>query len=111
MSGGATPSQIGAFLMAMRLRGETVDEITGAARIMRSKALPMDAPPGAVDVCGTGGDASGTYNITTAVSFIVAAGGEAVAKHGNRALSSKSGRSAEHTSERQSLMRIKYAVF
>ncbi|HET8726076.1 MAG TPA: anthranilate phosphoribosyltransferase [Alphaproteobacteria bacterium] len=91
MSGGATPSQIGAFLMAMRLRGETVDEITGAARIMRAKATPIEAPPGAIDVCGTGGDASGTYNISTAVSFVVAAAGVPVAKHGNRALSSKSG--------------------
>jgi anthranilate phosphoribosyltransferase len=91
MSGEATPSQIGAFLMAMRLRGETVDEITGAVRIMRAKATRLDAPPGAVDVCGTGGDASGTRNISTAVSFVVAAAGVPVAKHGNRALSSKSG--------------------
>src|SRR6185437_7242698 len=65
MSGNATPSQIGAFLMALRVRGETVDEITGAARIMRAKAVPVEAPPGAIDTCGTGGDASGSFNIST----------------------------------------------
>lgn len=91
MSGEATPSQIGGFLMALRVRGETVDEITGAARIMRSKALAIDAPPMAIDCCGTGGDASGTLNVSTAVSFVLAAAGVPVAKHGNRALSSKSG--------------------
>src|SRR5438046_834286 len=63
MSGGATPSQIGAFLMALRVRGETVEEITGAARIMRAKALAIEAPPGTIDTCGTGGDASGSFNI------------------------------------------------
>src|SRR5258706_6628190 len=62
MSGNATPSQMGAFLMALRVRGETVDEITGAARIMRAKAVPVDAPPGTIDTCGTGGDASGSVN-------------------------------------------------
>ena len=91
MSGNATPSQMGAFLMALRVRGETVEEITGGAKAMRAKALMIEAPAGAIDTCGTGGDASGTLNISTATSFIVAACGIPVAKHGNRALSSKSG--------------------
>ncbi|HLZ65148.1 MAG TPA: anthranilate phosphoribosyltransferase [Aliidongia sp.] len=91
MSGDATPSQMGAFLMALRLRGETVEEITGAARSMRARVLAIDAPPGAIDTCGTGGDGSGTFNISTAASFVIAACGVPVAKHGNRALSSKSG--------------------
>ncbi|MFN4281943.1 MAG: anthranilate phosphoribosyltransferase [Alphaproteobacteria bacterium] len=91
MSGNATPSQIGAMLMGLRLRGETVDEITGAARVMRAKAVPIQAPPGAIDTCGTGGDASGTYNISTGAALVVAACGVPVAKHGNRAASSKSG--------------------
>jgi anthranilate phosphoribosyltransferase len=91
MSGDATPAQIGGFLMALRVRGESVGEITGAARIMRAKAAPLAAPPGAIDTCGTGGDASGTYNISTAAALVVAACGVPVAKHGNRALSSKSG--------------------
>lgn len=91
MSGNATPSQMGAFLMGLRVRGETVDEITGGARAMREKALAIDAPDGAIDTCGTGGDASGTLNISTATSFVVAACSVPVAKHGNRALSSKSG--------------------
>ena len=75
MSGEATPSQMGAFLMALRVRGETVEELTGAARVMRAKVLPIVAPPGAIDTCGTGGDAKGTYNVSTAVSFIIAACG------------------------------------
>lgn len=91
MSGEATPAQIGAFLMALRVRGETVEEITGAVRTMRAKALPVEAPAGAIDVVGTGGDASGTFNISTGAALVVAACGVPVAKHGNRALSSKSG--------------------
>src|SRR5216110_1765270 len=88
MSGNATPSQIGAFLMGLRVRGETVDEIAGAARIMRAKALAIDAPPGTID---TVGNASGTFNISTASALVVAGSGVPVAKHGNRAFSSKSG--------------------
>src|ERR1700676_3817167 len=91
MSGEATPSQMGGLLMALRVRGETVDEITGAVTTMRAKMLGVKAPPGAVDVVGTGGDASGSYNISTCAAFIVAGAGVPVAKHGNRALSSKSG--------------------
>src|SRR5437016_14136756 len=91
MSGNATPSQMGAFLMALRVRGESVDEITGAARIMRAKALAIEAPPGTIDTVGTGGDASGTFNISTASALVVAGCGVPVAKHGNRAFSSKSG--------------------
>src|SRR4249920_3056305 len=91
MSGEATPSQMGAMLMAMRVRGETVDEITGAATTMRAKMQRVAAPPDAIDVVGTGGDASGSYNISTCAAFIVAGAGIPVAKHGNRALSSKSG--------------------
>lgn len=91
MSGEATPSQMGALLMGLRVRGETVDEITGAVATMRSKMLRVDAPPDAIDVVGTGGDASGSYNISTCAAFIVAGAGIPVAKHGNRALSSRSG--------------------
>jgi anthranilate phosphoribosyltransferase len=91
MSGEATPSQMGALLMALRVRGETVDEITGAVTTMRAKMLKVDAPPDAIDVVGTGGDASGSFNISTCAAFIVAGTGVPVAKHGNRALSSRSG--------------------
>ena len=91
MSGEATPSQIGALLMALRVRGETVDEITGAVSAMRAKMVRVAAPPDAVDVVGTGGDASGSFNISTCAALIVAGAGVPVAKHGNRALSSRSG--------------------
>jgi len=91
MSGHATPTQIGAFLMGLRIRGETIDEITGAVSVMRAKATPVEAPAGAMDIVGTGGDSAGTYNISTSAAFVVAGAGVPVAKHGNRALSSKSG--------------------
>ena len=84
MSGGATDAQIGALLMGMHVRGETVDEIAGAARVMRSKALSVRAPVGAIDTCGTGGDAKGTHNISTCTAFVVAGAGVPVAKHGNK---------------------------
>jgi anthranilate phosphoribosyltransferase len=91
MSGEATPSQLGGLLMALRVRGETVDEITGAVSAVRAKMLKVKAPAGAVDVVGTGGDGSGSVNVSTCASFIVAGTGIPVAKHGNRALSSRSG--------------------
>jgi anthranilate phosphoribosyltransferase len=91
MSGEATPSQMGGLLMALRVRGETVDEITGAVSAMRSKMLRVAAPPDAVDIVGTGGDGSGSVNVSTCAAFIVAGAGVPVAKHGNRALSSRSG--------------------
>jgi len=91
MSGDATPAQIGAFLMALRVRGETVEEITGAVRAMRAKMLAIKSPRGAIDTCGTGGDGAGTWNISTAASIVIASCGVPVAKHGNRAMSSKTG--------------------
>ena len=91
MSGEATPTQIGGFLMALRVRGEWVEEIAGAVCSMRGRMTPVAAPAGAIDIVGTGGDASGTYNISTCSAFVVAGAGVPVAKHGNRALSSKSG--------------------
>ena len=86
MSGEATPAQIGALLMAMRLRGETVAEITGAVRAMRARMTAIEAPVGAMDVCGTGGDGAGTLNVSSAVTFVVAGCGVPVAKHGNRSV-------------------------
>jgi anthranilate phosphoribosyltransferase len=91
MSGEATPAQIGALLMAMRMRGETVAEITGAVRAMLARMTAIEAPAGAIDVCGTGGDGAGTLNVSSAVTFVVAGCGVPVAKHGNRALSSRTG--------------------
>ncbi len=91
MSGEATKAQIGALLMALRLRGETVDEITGAVRAMRSQALTLYAPASAMDIVGTGGDGKGSYNVSTGAALVVAGCGVPIAKHGNRALSSRSG--------------------
>ena len=93
LSGDVTPAQMGAFLMALRVRGETVEEITGAVSAMRGKMLRVNAPAGAIDIVGTGGDNAGTWNVSTLASLIVAACGVPVAKHGNRAASSKSGAS------------------
>ncbi len=91
MEGKWSDEQIAEFLTSLSSRGETIDEITGAAKVMRAKALPINAPAGAVDCCGTGGDKSGTYNISTAVAIVAAACGVPIAKHGNRSASSKSG--------------------
>ncbi|CAN7548724.1 anthranilate phosphoribosyltransferase [Mesorhizobium sp. LjRoot246] len=91
MSGDATPGQIGGFLMALRVRGETVSEISGAVATMRAKMLRVDAPPGAIDIVGTGGDNSHSVNISTASAFVIAGSGVPVAKHGNRGLSSLTG--------------------
>ncbi len=91
MSGDATPAQIGGFLMSLRVRGETVPEIVGAVRAMRAKMHRIEAPAGSIDTCGTGGDGSGTLNISTGAAIVTAAAGVPVAKHGNRAASSKTG--------------------
>src|ERR1700744_6140162 len=91
MWGEATPSQMGGLLMALRVRGETVEDIPGAGSALRSKMLRVTAPPEAVGIVGTGGDGSGSVNVSTCASFIVAGTGVPVAKHGNRALSSRSG--------------------
>ena len=93
MSGVATPVQMGAFLMALRVRGETVSEITGAATFLRSRMTPAEAPPNAIDIVGTGGDSHGTYNVSTAAAIVAAGAGVPVAKHGNRSVSSLSGAS------------------
>jgi anthranilate phosphoribosyltransferase len=91
LSGSATPSQLGGFLMALRVRGESIAEVTGAVATMRSKMVPVKAPANAIDIVGTGGDNSGSYNISTCTALVVAGCGVPVAKHGNRSLSSKSG--------------------
>ncbi|MEM9206515.1 MAG: anthranilate phosphoribosyltransferase, partial [Pseudomonadota bacterium] len=91
MSGSATPSQIGGFLLGLRVKGESVSETVGAVRTMRSKMVTVDAPDHAIDIVGTGGDAKGTYNISTCSALVAAGAGATIAKHGNRALSSKSG--------------------
>src|SRR5215469_16930392 len=93
MTGAATPAQIGSFLTALRVKGETTDEIAGLARVMRQQALPVPLPDRlqAVDTCGTGGDTAGTFNVSTAAGLLVAAMGQPVAKHGNRAASSRCG--------------------
>jgi anthranilate phosphoribosyltransferase len=91
LSGEVTPAQAGAFLMALRVRGEALAEIIGAVEAMRGRMLRVNAPPGAIDIVGTGGDGSGSYNISSLAAIIVAGAGVKVAKHGNRAASSKSG--------------------
>ena len=90
-SGDATPAQMGAFLMGLKVRGETAQELAGGARALRSKVLRVRAPEGAIDIVGTGGDHHGTYNVSSCSAFVVAGAGVAVAKHGNRAFTSKSG--------------------
>ncbi len=93
MAGDATPAQMAGFLMALRVRGESIDEITAGAQTLRERMNRLEAPQGAIDTCGTGGDASGTFNISTAAALVVAGAGVPVAKHGNRGLSSQSGSS------------------
>ena len=91
LDGAPSEEEIAAFLIALSQRGETAAEIAGAARALRARLIPITAPPGAIDVCGTGGDGHHTLNVSTAVSLVVAACGVPVAKHGNRAASSKAG--------------------
>jgi anthranilate phosphoribosyltransferase len=91
MDGEATPAQLAAMLMGLRMRGETVEELAGFAMAMRERVLRVDAPEGSIDVVGTGGDGSGTFNISTAAALVVASTGVPVAKHGNRAITSRSG--------------------
>jgi len=91
MDGEATPAQLAALLVALRMRGETIEELAGFASAMRERVLHVDAPEGTIDTCGTGGDRSGTFNISTAAALVVAAAGVPVAKHGNRAITSQSG--------------------
>ncbi len=91
MTGAATPAQIGAFLTALRLKGETPDEIAGLASVMRAHATPVNITGPAIDIVGTGGDGSGSFNVSTAAAFVAAGAGLKVAKHGNRAASSKCG--------------------
>ena len=92
-AGAATPAQMGAFLMALRVRGETVEEITGAAQMLRSRMNRVEVPPDAIDIVGTGGDSHGTYNVSTCAALVAAGAGVRVAKHGNRRVSSRSGAS------------------
>ena len=91
MDGEATPAQLAALLMGLRMRGETVDELAGFAVAMRERVVGVQAPDGAIDIVGTGGDGSGTFNISTTAALVVAAGGVVVAKHGNRAITSRAG--------------------
>lgn len=93
LDGQATPAQLGALLMGLRMRGESVDELTGFASAMRARVIRVQAPPGVIDTCGTGGDLTATFNISTASALVVAAAGVPVAKHGNRAVTSASGSS------------------
>ena len=91
-AGAATPAQMGAFLMALRVRGETVEEITGAAQMLRARMNRVEVPPDAVDIVGTGGDSHGTYNVSTCAALVAAGAGVKIAKHGNRRVSSHVGR-------------------
>ena len=90
-AGDATPAQMGAFLMGLKVRGETAEELAGGARVLRAKVQAVKAPPGAIDIVGTGGDHHGTYNVSSCSAFVVAGAGVPVAKHGNRAFTSRSG--------------------